>query len=379
MSDIFISYARADKERAERLAEAFSRQGWSVWWDREIPPGKSFDETIENALMSARCVIVLWSKDSVSSRWVKTEAAEGAARGILVPALIDNVQIPLEFKRIEAADLSDWHGDSAHFEFDQLVQTVAEILGGKAATQTTQNSANPKFRSRRWWKSTPGVLAATGGVIAAVIGLMVVLYQVGFFNGKAQQLPQTQNQPESRPFKTEAAPVLPNPAIPNREDQASSVAKPTPSTPSSTSTINLLASENGGHIIAATNDRWRYAIDGDENNWQYIDSGVFGGWAVYGFKDERPAIFNTFKVLILGTESWNLKAFELLAGNDSATGAFETIGKFETQNVRFFKDPYQEFKFPAVKARYLKIKVLSSHGFSSVGVYEFQLLGVLEQ
>jgi hypothetical protein len=62
MSDIFISYARADKERAELLAEVFSRQGWSVWWDREIPPGKSFDETIETALNSARCVIVLWSK-----------------------------------------------------------------------------------------------------------------------------------------------------------------------------------------------------------------------------------------------------------------------------------------------------------------------------
>ncbi|SDI00835.1 toll/interleukin-1 receptor domain-containing protein [Nitrosomonas sp. Nm132] len=107
MSDIFISYARADKERAELLAEVFSRQGWSVWWDREISPGKSFDETIETALNSARCVIVLWSKDSVSSRWVKTEAAEGAARGILIPVLIDKAQIPLEFKRIEAADLSD--------------------------------------------------------------------------------------------------------------------------------------------------------------------------------------------------------------------------------------------------------------------------------
>jgi hypothetical protein len=73
-------------------------------------------------LNSARCVIVLWSKDSVSSRWVKTEAAEGAARGILVPALIDKARIPLEFKRIEAADLSDWHGDSPHFEFDQFAK-----------------------------------------------------------------------------------------------------------------------------------------------------------------------------------------------------------------------------------------------------------------
>ena len=376
MSDIFISYARADKDRAEHLAEAFSRQGWSVWWDREIPPGKSFDETIENALNSARCIIVLWSRDSVSSRWVKTEAAEGAERGILVPALIDKVQIPLEFKRIEAADLSDWQGDSPHSEFDQLLKTVASILGAGAPTQTLTNT---NLRSRRWWKTMPGVLAATAGVITAVAGLIVVLYQPRLFDGKEKQLPQTQNRTGSTPFKTEAVPVLPKPVPPAMQEQAPSVAKPSPSTQSQSSVINLLSPENGGQVIVATNDQWRYTIDGDEKNWRYIDTGVLGSWAVYGFKDDRPAIFDTFKVLILETESWNLKEFELLAGNDSPTGKFESIGKFQTQNIRFFKNPYQEFKFPAVKARYFKVKVISSHGFSSVGVYEFQLLGVLER
>jgi hypothetical protein len=110
VSDIFLSYARADKHRAELFAELFARQGWSVWSDREIPPGRSFDETIEYALNSARCVVVLWSQDSVSSRWVRTEAAEGLARGILVPVLIDQVPIPLEFKRVEAADLRELAG-----------------------------------------------------------------------------------------------------------------------------------------------------------------------------------------------------------------------------------------------------------------------------
>ena len=144
MSDIFISYARADKEKAELLANAFSQKGWSVWWDREIPPGKSFDETIENALSSARCVVVLWSQTSVSSRWVKTEAAEGAERGILVPALIDNVKIPLEFKRIEAADLSDWQGESSHREFDQLMRIVAGMLDGSAPVQPRQIPTDSK-------------------------------------------------------------------------------------------------------------------------------------------------------------------------------------------------------------------------------------------
>jgi hypothetical protein len=366
MSDIFISYARADKDKAELLATAFSHKGWSVWWDREIPPGKSFDETIEYELNAARCVIVLWSKASVLSRWVKTEAAEAAERGILVPALIEPVKIPLEFKRIEAADLSDWHGDSSHGEFDELLRTIAGMVDGSAAVHPKRipiiSAAASPHRSKTTW----GVLA---GVLVGVLGSLAVLQQTGFFD---QQHSQSQNQTPIQ-STTSSAPDPTKPGL----GGAGHNAKPEPSTQPRSSATNLLAAENGGHVIVATNDQWRYAIDGDEKSWQYIDIGVVGSWAVYGFKDDKPASFDRFRVLILGSESWNLKEFELLAGNDSPTGQFESIGKFQTQNMRFYEDPYQEFKFAPVKARYLKVKVLSSHGFSSVGVYEFQLLGVL--
>src|SRR5437899_2043766 len=95
MSDIFFSYATDDRLRTRRLVEALEAQGWSVWWDRTIPPGETFDSVIEKALDRARCVVVLWSKTSVSSDWVKTEAAEAARRRILVPVLIDDVAVPL--------------------------------------------------------------------------------------------------------------------------------------------------------------------------------------------------------------------------------------------------------------------------------------------
>jgi hypothetical protein len=62
MSDIFISYAREDRDMAKTLAELFQQQERSVWWDRSIPPGRSFDEMIEEALGAAKCVVVLWSK-----------------------------------------------------------------------------------------------------------------------------------------------------------------------------------------------------------------------------------------------------------------------------------------------------------------------------
>jgi len=67
MSGIFISYANEDRQKAEALAHALEQKGWSVWWDRKIPFGQSFDQVIEANLASAKCVLVLWTKVSVES------------------------------------------------------------------------------------------------------------------------------------------------------------------------------------------------------------------------------------------------------------------------------------------------------------------------
>src|SRR5262245_36318121 len=129
MADIFISYARADRTRAEKLAHALGQHGWSVWWDRFIPPGKTFDEVIEEALSSAKCVIVLWSHDSVKSEWVKAEASDAAQRRILVPILADQVTIPLEFRRIQTARLIDWENLPANRGWEELSHAVAALMG----------------------------------------------------------------------------------------------------------------------------------------------------------------------------------------------------------------------------------------------------------
>ena len=125
MSDIFISYAREDRDKARALAELFQQQDWSVWWDRNIPPGRSFDEVIEEALGAAKCVVVLWSKNSASSDWVKGEAAEGLRRKVLVPVRIDSANVPLEFRRLQTVDLSDWKGDAGHPELGGFLEAVA--------------------------------------------------------------------------------------------------------------------------------------------------------------------------------------------------------------------------------------------------------------
>jgi hypothetical protein len=133
MADVFLSYAREDREAALRLAQALEARGWSVWWDREIIAGESFDQAIERELAGARTVIVLWSKRSIASEWVKNEAADAAERGLLVPALLDDARLPLEFRRRQTADLTGWSGDVEHQGFRALCGGLAAKMAKPAA------------------------------------------------------------------------------------------------------------------------------------------------------------------------------------------------------------------------------------------------------
>lgn len=100
-----------------------------MWWDRKLLPGKTWTEVIEQQLDAARCVIVLWSRDSVASEWVKTEAREGKARGILIPILIEEAKIPLEFRHIQAADLIGWDPEAPRPDLNELLLELEQLLG----------------------------------------------------------------------------------------------------------------------------------------------------------------------------------------------------------------------------------------------------------
>jgi hypothetical protein len=131
MADIFISYARKDREKVAALAKALSNQGWTLWWDPEIRTGTPFDRVIEKALKDARSVLVVWSHNSVDSDWVRAEATDGLDRGILISVAIEPiVKPPLRFRYIHTEQLIDWDGKKPSASFDKIVADLKAMLKG---------------------------------------------------------------------------------------------------------------------------------------------------------------------------------------------------------------------------------------------------------
>ncbi len=165
MSDIFLSYAREDRERVRPLVEALQAAGWSVWWDFRIRAGDTFDDLIERQLAACRCVVVAWSVHSVGKRWVRAEAAEGLERNILVPVLIDRVKIPIAFKLVQAADLVDWQCDTASEPFHRLIDDLSGLLGEPPvqANQTLEPKPQPTRRATTAGRRKPSSRALQAG------------------------------------------------------------------------------------------------------------------------------------------------------------------------------------------------------------------------
>ena len=181
MSQIFISYANEDTEFARRLAHVFEHLGWSVWWDKQIPPGMDYAQVIERAVTEASCIVVLWSRHSIGSRWVHTEAAAGADRHVVATVLIDDTpgeQIPFEFRRLQAVNLKDWTPDGAHAGFELLANRIRSILDEPqrpvAVTTTRSSLASWKDAMTSWGRGRQRVyrmgatLAAATGVICGI-------------------------------------------------------------------------------------------------------------------------------------------------------------------------------------------------------------------
>ena len=251
----------------------------------------------------------------------------------MMPATLDAVAPPLAFRRRQAADLTEWNRDPDHHGFRALCEGVAAKIGANApAAHSARIETTPHAP-----RSRVPVFALAGVVV--LIGLA---YYAGARGAGGSQAVQSA-APEA------GATTTPAPGSPPFVRDFVTVATPT--------VMDLLSPNNGGQLLLAPSDAWAVVVDGKTDAHQSVRVGEA---AVFGFKAEQPARFDTFAMQI-PTRGRNPKEFELLVGDESPTGAFRSLGTFHPENNKVFKtDGWQEFHFPTVTARYLKVRLISN-------------------
>jgi len=214
MADVFISYATEDRERVEPIVEAIERAGFSVWWDRRIGLGSSFDREIERELDSARCVLVVWSANSIESDWVRNEAQEGLDRSVLVPLLIDDVRPPLAFRRAQTALIREKPTrDELNLIVTSVQFTCERDQAGRAFDQSNEHGRTPgvtRSQERRWRWSW-----IAGGASAVLVLVLAGIWSMQ----EAQQFTSKQPGQEAEPAQQTKVAVLPFTNMSNDQHQ----------------------------------------------------------------------------------------------------------------------------------------------------------------
>lgn len=171
MPDVFLSYSRQDQPVARYFAEGLGREGLSVWWDQALNAGEAFDRVTEKALEDARAVVVLWSKRSVDSDWVRAEATRAQANHRLVPVEIEPCKRPIKFELTHTADLAGWNGNDADPRWRAFIEGLKRFtapagqLQSAAAAESTSRPAVPAQRPRSKAMARPWAIAAAAAVI----------------------------------------------------------------------------------------------------------------------------------------------------------------------------------------------------------------------
>ena len=146
MTDVYVAYAREDRERLRLITEMLRFEGWDLWMD----PFDLSDEpspAAELHLSAARVILSFWSDRSRTSEIVRSEAATGLYKNKLMQLRIDSGAPPRPFDQVESLDFAHWRGDIDDPIWRRLIaglkQHAGEPAGMRALPNTTRKVMAP--------------------------------------------------------------------------------------------------------------------------------------------------------------------------------------------------------------------------------------------
>ena len=178
MVDVFISYSRDNQAVVRRLAEAVAGEGYSVWWDAELPPHLSYGDVITEKIGAAKAAIVVWSKSAAASEWVRAEADVARGQKKLIQTSIDDVMPPMPFNQIQFASIGDWGGETDHPGWNKVKMSLEALCGDGEGSRAPLPPPQPMQSAAAAFAPPPagrGLLIGLLGLLALLAGAAILL------------------------------------------------------------------------------------------------------------------------------------------------------------------------------------------------------------
>jgi len=188
-TDVFISYAAADKQAADTVCAALERGGIACWIaPRDVTPGVFYADAIVQAINSVHILLVVLSVNSVGSQHVLREVERASAKRRPVVAFrLDTTPLPtgLEYF-LSASHWLDASGGTAERALPALVDAVHRLLGSakKPVADTSMredSSVSVSAGVAATWGSTPRRRRSRLWTAATVVAVVLLALLAGKF------------------------------------------------------------------------------------------------------------------------------------------------------------------------------------------------------
>ncbi len=199
--DIAASYSRRDAAVVVPLLDALKARGVKVWFDKNIPGGALWEETITRNMRRAKAVVFFASKESLASdRCFDEVSAARTLKRPIIPVLVEPLKIPDELPDRLVLTLQTRHTVDAWpgAEGDPVDQIMRALQGFGVRSEPRADAAAatvaaPPPRLAPVAPKTVGPRKAVsplviGGVALAVVAAAAALFGAGVIGGTSAKL-----------------------------------------------------------------------------------------------------------------------------------------------------------------------------------------------
>jgi signal transduction histidine kinase len=128
----------------------------SVWFDANISSGEAFNDEIDREARSAKAILVCWSPDACSSRWVKAESMIAFEADKLAGCYVrgpDKFSAPAPFNASHWEDLRTWLASpsESHSGWKSVLRRIGKLCGREDLISWGKMDAHATEAELRTW------------------------------------------------------------------------------------------------------------------------------------------------------------------------------------------------------------------------------------